>query len=246
MLTEDDDLIRAQDIPERMQLVTSSLSTTATLSLDPPLVPDDLQEAAHWVSLRLSTRIQNEFFTPTGRMHQYLTQLVAAVRSTLDHLFLNNLEVPNIMIHKQDDIWHIDPPRRIELLNTSELWRVYTLGQRFRALVERKKALDANYKRLNITDSYYEHEIKPRLEGIENVTDTTEWLATKYQTEQQDAAAIEDGIYGVRKMKKPTRVSEYDVLKKTSISKLAAVSVSVTRVFSLHSMLTAGILPSRF
>jgi transcription elongation factor SPT6 len=234
MLTEDDDLIRAQDIPERMQLVTSSLSTTATLSLDPPLVQDDLQEAAHWVSLRLSTRIQNEFFTPTGKMHQYLTQLVTAVRSTLDHLFLNNLEVPYIMTHKQDDIWHIDPPRRIELLNTSELWRVYTLGQKFRALVERKKVLDSNYKRLNITDNYYEHEIKLRLESIENVTDTTEWLATKYQTEQQDAAAIEDGIYGARKMKKPTRVSEYDVLKKTSISKLAAVSVLLARAFNPH------------
>ena len=48
MLTEDDDLIRAQDIPERMQLATSSLSSTATLFLQTALTENGLNDAASW------------------------------------------------------------------------------------------------------------------------------------------------------------------------------------------------------
>ena len=46
MLTEDDDLIRAHDTPERMQLATSSLSLSATLTLQSPLTEADLNDAS--------------------------------------------------------------------------------------------------------------------------------------------------------------------------------------------------------
>ncbi|KIM64443.1 hypothetical protein SCLCIDRAFT_23460 [Scleroderma citrinum Foug A] len=54
MLTEDDDLICAQDIPECMQLVTSSLSQSATLSLHQNLSETDIDGVAAWVTSRLS------------------------------------------------------------------------------------------------------------------------------------------------------------------------------------------------
>ena len=54
ILTEDADLIRAQDIPERMQLATSSLSSTSTLSLRMPLTEEELGGAAMRVTQKLS------------------------------------------------------------------------------------------------------------------------------------------------------------------------------------------------
>ena len=46
VLTEDDDLIRVKDMPERMQLATSTLSSHTGLSVHTPLTPDDLNDAA--------------------------------------------------------------------------------------------------------------------------------------------------------------------------------------------------------
>ena len=46
MLTEDDDLIRAHDTPERMQLATSSLSLSGTLTLQSPHTEADLDDAS--------------------------------------------------------------------------------------------------------------------------------------------------------------------------------------------------------
>ncbi|PVG00182.1 hypothetical protein CPB86DRAFT_871966 [Serendipita vermifera] len=216
MLTEDDDLIRAQDIPERMQLVTSSLTTDATLSLEPPLQPQDLNDAAYWVSLRLGQRIERDFFKEDGQFRRYLPMLITAVQVTLDQLFIQNLEVPYIATHKKDYIWHIDGANHIELLSVAELWRVYGLGQKFRAFQERKRALEATHSKLSAPDDYYKSDIQPKLDSMEAITDATEWLSMQHRLELQDATMIEeDG-----KTKRPTRISTYEMLKKSPIDHL--------------------------
>ena len=45
MLTEDDDLIRQHDTPERMQLANSSLSQSSTLAFQDTLTENDLDDA---------------------------------------------------------------------------------------------------------------------------------------------------------------------------------------------------------
>src|ERR1700730_6885600 len=43
--------------------------------------------------------------------------------------------------HKRDYLCHFDLPdlrSRFELLSSAELWRIYSLGQKYRSLVERK------------------------------------------------------------------------------------------------------------
>ncbi|CAG8631143.1 14559_t:CDS:2 [Acaulospora colombiana] len=204
------------DIPERMQLVTSSLTTDATLSLEPPLQPQDLNDAAYWVSLRLGQRIERDFFKEDGQFRRYLPMLITAVQVTLDHLFIQNLEVPYIAAHKKDYIWHIDGANHIELLSVAELWRVYSLGQKFRAFQERKKALEGMHSKLSAPDDYYKSDIQPKLDSMEAITDATEWLSMQHRLELQDASMIEeDG-----KTKRPTRVSTYEMLKKSPIDHL--------------------------
>ena len=55
-LTEDDDIIRAQDVPERMQLATSTLSKDASLSVQHGMTEDMLVNAAMWVLMCLSAK----------------------------------------------------------------------------------------------------------------------------------------------------------------------------------------------
>lgn len=177
MLTEDDDLMRAQDIPERMQLATSSLSPSSTLSISQPLSENDLTDAASWVLSRLSARNERDFFRPDGPYHAQLPELVIAIICALRYLFVQTLEVPYIWAFKRDYISSFDPsnPRgQVELLSLDDLWRVYAVGQKYLSLLERRSALDAFFGRLGVEDAYYKNEIRPRVDSAETAADATE------------------------------------------------------------------------
>ncbi|KAI0670362.1 transcription elongation factor Spt6 [Trametes maxima] len=228
LLTEDDDLIRAQDIPERMQLATSSLSPSATLSLYKSLTEDDLDDAASWVITRLSSRKERDFFRGDGLYHHLLSDLVQAITCALRYLFVSEFEVPYIWTHKRDYISFFDPnnPRApVELLSLDDLWRLYAVGQKYRSLLERRDALDALYTRLGVHDDYFENEIRKKVETAEMASDATEWLTMKYREEKKNRFDIhfhdDEDQAEVRKPKMPSRVSAYELAKKTIVSKLA-------------------------
>jgi transcription elongation factor SPT6 len=231
MLTDDDDLIRGQDIPERMQLATSSLSQSSTLSLHTPLTEEDLGGAAMWVTQRLSPQKNVEFFSPDG-IHQHLKgALVMAVTFTLRQLFVEEYEVPYIWAHKRDYVTYFDVhdiQSRFELLNLPELWRINTLGEKYRSLLERRRALIASYERFQVKDDYYEDEIQPQIDSVEVVADVTEWLSMKYKGKKQDANSEfrfhdDDEPDVSKKRKMPSRISAYEITKKSIVSKLAEV-----------------------
>ncbi|KAF8522273.1 transcription elongation factor Spt6 [Hysterangium stoloniferum] len=227
LLTEDDDWIRAKDIPERMQLVTSALSESATMMNNPPFDHSELASAAEWVALRLSRRIETEFFAPEAPFFNLLNQLIMAVQTSLEYLLCHNLEVPYIYTHRRDYISHFDPALArgsVELLKRDELWRVYSVGQKFRALVERRKQLDSAYERIGVTDQYFENDVRPAIDSIEVVADATEWLGMKYKDQKEIAAALrfhDDVESEERRMKMPSRISAYEIAKKTPLSRLA-------------------------
>lgn len=184
-----------------------------------------------WVTQRLSARKNRDFFSPDGQ-HQHLKgALVMAVTFTLRYLFVEEFEVPYIWTHKRDYICHFDVNdirTRSELLNQNELWRIYALGQKYRSLVERRRALTASYERLKVTDEYYEEEIQPKIDSVEVVADTTEWLAMTYKDKKQDDADFhfhdDDEPEISKRRKMPSRISAYEVTKKSIASKLAQVS----------------------
>ncbi|TFK76387.1 transcription elongation factor SPT6 [Pluteus cervinus] len=228
LLTEDDDLIRAQDIPERMQLATSSLSQSSTLSMHIRLAEEDLGGAAQWVIHRLSHRKTREFFSPDGQYQHLKGGLVLAVTAALRFLFVEEFEVPCIWNFKRDYIAHFDVSdirSRLELLNLQELWRIYTLGQKYRSLVERRRALNASYTRLKVTDEYYERELVPSIDSVEMVADATEWLSMKYKDKKKDEPDFQfhddEVAEGAKARKMPSRISAYEVAKKSVIAKLA-------------------------
>lgn len=228
MLTEDDDLIRAQDIPERMQLATSSLSQSSTLSLHQNLTEADLDDAAMWVTVRLSPRKTKDFFSPDGPYNMYREPLVMAVTYALRFLFVQEFEVPYIWTHKRDYISYFNPQEmrtRVQLISLAELWRIYALGQKYRSLAQRRNALALSYARLNVEDEYFEQTIRPKIDSVEVVTDATEWLTMTYKLRKQDAFDFQfhddEDRAETRKRKAPSRISAYEVAKKSIVSKLA-------------------------
>jgi transcription elongation factor SPT6 len=234
MLTEDDDLIRAQDIPERMQLATSSLSQSCALSLHKPMQASDIEEAAQWITPRLSAKKTREYFHPDGALSHLQTELVLAVSNALKFIFVDEFEVPYIWTHKRDHISYFDVKdirTRIELISLSELWRIYAHGQKYRSLLDRRTLLEAAYARLDLRDEYYEDHIRPRISGVEVVADATEWLAMKYKDKKQSSFELhfhdDDEQLEVKKRKMPSRISAYEVAKKSIVSKLAKVCASV-------------------
>ncbi|EGN93242.1 hypothetical protein SERLA73DRAFT_126732 [Serpula lacrymans var. lacrymans S7.3] len=228
MLTEDDDLIRAQDIPERMQLATSSLSQSSTLSLHTTITETDLDDAAMWVTVRLSSRKTRDFFSPDGPYNKYREPLVMAVSYALRYLLIQEFEVPYIWTHKRDYITYFNPQEmrtQVELISLSELWRIYTLGQKYRSLVERRNALASLYARLGVEDQYFTEHIRAKIDSVEVVADATEWLAMKYKAKKQDTYDFhfhdDDEHHETKKRKIPSRTSAYEVAKKSVVSKLA-------------------------
>ncbi|TCD64537.1 Transcription elongation factor spt6 [Steccherinum ochraceum] len=229
LLTEDDDFIRAHDTPERMQLASSSLSTSSSLSLQNPLTENDLDDAASWVITRLSPLKEEVFFRPDGVWHKYLPDFVQAVTCALRFLFVAEFEVPYVWTHKRDYISYFNPTdlaTRVEFLSLEDLWRVYTMGQKYRSLLERRKALDSLYSRLGVSDRYFEEEIRRRVESMEFVVDTTEWLGLKYREGKKQQFELhfhddEEEQPETKKLKVPSRSSAYEVAKKSIVNKLA-------------------------
>lgn len=215
-----------------MQLATSSLSQSSTLSLHKQLTEADLNGAAMWVTQRISSRKTREFFKPEGQFQHLQGALVMAVTFAIRYMFVQEFEVPYIWTHKRDYISHFDVNdirNRFELLNLSELWRIYSLGQKYRSLVERRRALTASYARLEVTDEYYEAELLPTVDSVEVVADVTEWLAMKYKDKKQNNFEFhfhddEDVPEVEKKRKMPSRISAYEVNKKSIVNKLAEVS----------------------
>jgi transcription elongation factor SPT6 len=232
MMTEDDDLIRAQDIPERMQLANSTLSSSTSLSLHAPLSVDALNDAAMWITQRLSVRKTRDFFSPDGE-HQHLkAHLVMAVTYVVKALFIEYLEVPYIWTHKRDNISHFDVTdmrSRFELLSQAELWRIYVLGQKYCSLRTRLAALQASYNRLQVEDKYFDEDIIPETNNVEMIADASEWLVMKYKAKKPNDFELsfnDEEEIDVKKPKMPSRISAYEVTKKSIVSKLAQVSSS--------------------
>jgi transcription elongation factor SPT6 len=230
MLTDDDDLIRHQDIPERMQLATSSLSQSSTLSLHTQLTEEDLGGAAMWVTQRISDEKTAQYFSPIGEYQHLKGDLVMAVTYALRQIFVEEYEVPYIWAHKRDYISHFDVNdigSRVELLNLQELWRINRLGAKYRNLLERKRLLTGSYERLQIKDEYYEDEIQPNIDSVEVIADATEWLTMKYKDKKQDSTMEfrfhDDEELETKKRKMPSRLSAYEITKRSIVSKLAEV-----------------------
>jgi hypothetical protein len=154
-----DDLIRLRDIPERHQLLNSTLSSQPTYVPDPfPKFPSP-KLAARWISTRLSARTKayflpssNDMYAEPSKYAELYSYFIRAIQRSLEFMFEQQLEVPFVYEHRRDYINHILADdgtdlanweeHTLALLTRDELWKVYDLGLKYRSLHERREGLN--------------------------------------------------------------------------------------------------------
>ncbi|KAF7323037.1 Transcription elongation factor Spt6 [Mycena chlorophos] len=225
-LTEDDDFVRVMDIPERMQLATSTLSKTPVIVPAPELTSEEVEKAAEWAAGQISDEKTKSYFSSGGKFSHLRTELILAVTYVLRQLFIEHFEVPFIWQHRHDRIVMFQATAIHEFLSLEDLWRVFALGQKYCSLHERRTALDEAYKRLEVEDAYYTGTIREQMSTAEVVADTSEWLLMKYKNRRNDDVQFrfhddQAPADAAPKPKMPSRISAYEIAKNSVVAKLA-------------------------
>lgn len=194
MLTEDDNQIRTKDEPERFQIARKPYQHLE-------LTPDDVKDEALWVSnLILPKKNLDE------DLHEPFRRSIAKV---LEFMVIDGYEVPFIFQHRKDYLIHAeqipvtpDPynpgaPKFTlnaeRLLNQSDLWEIMDLDLKYRALVDKRNALQKTYDSLrdgaNVADKVFEETI-PTAITMEELQDLQDYLHFQYSARLVDLALV--------------------------------------------------------
>ncbi|KAH7412051.1 SH2 domain-containing protein [Phaeosphaeria sp. MPI-PUGE-AT-0046c] len=217
MLTDEDNVIRETDVPERLQLARTPFKE---LELTPEAMQDRLMEEARWITALLWPKkgLQSYFHAPFQK----------AVFKVLEFINIEDYEVPFIFNHRKDYLIHApgdnddqddpdNPPpndvRPERLLNQSDLWEVFDLDLKFRAFAEKRDALRLNYENLrsvysDIVDNEIE-DLAQKAGTIEEVQELQDYLHYRYS---QEVNEIRQESNGTQKRANNAR-SFYDKLR---------------------------------
>lgn len=200
MLTDADEAIRLLDVPERTQLLSAGLAfpISAEGRPEPLLTEQEVDDAALWFARKISDRCTQDFMTPlqSGYMPLLHDDFLKALRAVVGFFMRDYLEVPFVWAHRRDYLNHYDPnqfepsQRSKYFLSRDDLWRVYSLCFKFRAMIERKRGLWKLYEKLQLPEpDLYFQETFQVIDSVEEATDLTQWLRAKYATEFKNAQA---------------------------------------------------------
>ncbi|XP_014562115.1 hypothetical protein COCVIDRAFT_85053 [Bipolaris victoriae FI3] len=223
MLTDEDNIIRETDIPERLQLARKPFKEIE-------LTPEDMQarltEEATWIS--------NMLWPKKGLPRYFLQPFEKAVRKVLEFINLEDYEVPFIFNHRKDYLIHapsdndfddIDNPppmdaRPERLLNQADLWEVFDFDLKFRAFAEKRDALRQNYENLKsvypeINDTEID-ELSSRAITIEEIQELQDYLHYRYS---QEINEVRQEVNGTQKRANNAR-SFFDKLRSSKANQL--------------------------
>lgn len=180
MLTDEDNHIRLVDEPERFQIARKSYRHLV-------LTDEQFKEESIWIS---------NLMLPKKRLGEDLREpFQKSVAKVLEFMIIDEYEVPFIFQHRKDYLIHAakiavtpDPynpgaPQYIvsaeKLLNQSDLWDIFDLDLKFRALVDKRNALQRTYDSLKgdseFHDSVFE-EMLPAAVTMEELQDVQDYL----------------------------------------------------------------------
>ncbi|KAF1935386.1 transcription elongation factor-like protein spt6 [Clathrospora elynae] len=217
MLTDEDNVIRETDVPERLQLARRPFKE---LELTPEDMQARLTEEASWIG--------NMLWPKKGLPGYFLQPFEKAVRKVLEFINLEDYEVPFIFNHRKDYLIHapsdnddyddIDNPPPVDarperLLNQGDLWEVFEFDLKFRAFAEKRDALRQNYENVrsvypDIVDTEIE-ELSARAITIEEIQELQDYLHYRYS---QEMTEVRQEVNGTQKRANNAR-SFFDKLR---------------------------------
>jgi transcription elongation factor SPT6 len=220
MLTEEDNIIRTIDVPERLQLARKPFKP---LDLTEEQMEARLAEEAVWITQLIwpKKRLPRVFAEPFRK----------AVRQVLHFMVVEEYEVPFIFTHRKDYLIHTpddrqldgdDPdsadvdPRPERLLVQNDLWEILDLDLKFRALTEKRDALQQAYENVqriapHVEDAVLE-ELITKAVTIEEIQELQDYLHFQYSPEMKDLRLMESEANGTQKRAQTSR-NFYDKIR---------------------------------
>lgn len=249
-LGDEDRAIANSDRPERHQLVNSTLSDNPIPAPDMLFPPPEL--ASGWAYNKISIRTGYIFCgmgeegtypepsfldpnpLPAVRRPDLVQEYISAVARALDMMFVQNLEVPYLWHYKRDAFSKLENQGQssVQFLERDELWMLYNLGTRFRAIYERTEQMKDTWRKIKerkpeIEDAYLIQTLLPSvcMMSVEAAAEGNEWLGYHYAEDIRrikEDEAIEEG-----KKRLPERLGQED-LRSGPILKLVEVGLKVS------------------
>ena len=210
MLTEEDNLIRMNDVPERFQLARkpyeNAIITEAEAAEEPKWIADML-----FPKKRLAPSLREPFEN--------------AVRTVLQFMNYDDFEPAFIFQNRKDYLIHSeqvpaspDPDRpdapdyeikAEKLLTQSDLWDVFEQDLKFRAFQERRTAVKKSVQILKDTIPDFSDDVCddliPLAASMDDVQDLQEYVNFQYSAQLQDATVAQQEANGVQKRAKGAR-----------------------------------------
>lgn len=259
-LQDEDRLLAQRDRPERHQLVNSTLSDNPVIAPD-SIFPDPMI-ASRYAFNRISKRTQwlfcgmlaedawpephdpeyNSQTRPERRPDLY-ADYIEAVSRALSMMFVLHLEVPYLWHYKRDAFSVLENSGRsaVQFLNSDDLWSLFDLGIKYRAIYERNNATRTLWekikdrrgdKELSDAEKYLEEKLLTSIcsMSVEAAAEGGDWLAYHYA---KDIKRIKEEEAADEISKKlPTKAGNDD-LRSGPIMKLVDVSASLRTITRL-------------
>ena len=195
MLTDEDNLIRSTDQPERFQLARKPYK-------DLEFTEEEGREEAIWIS---------DLMLPKKALDAELREpFQKSVSKVLEFMNIDEYEVPFIFQHRKDYLIHARPinvtpdpynpnaPEQMisveKLLNQTDLWDIFDMDLKFRALIEKRRALQRTYDNLasrfeNFHDPVIE-EMLPKAVTMEELQDVQDYIHFQHASRLADVALL--------------------------------------------------------
>ncbi|KAK5133491.1 hypothetical protein LTR08_007628 [Meristemomyces frigidus] len=209
MLTDDDNKIRMNDVPERFQLARKPYKDIKELS-DEQLSERHTEEA---------TFISNALF-PRKRMDPRLREpFEAAMKQVLHFMNVDDFEPAFIFQNRKDYLIHSEqvpmspdpdhpnaPAYKVnaeKLLGQDDLWAVMEQDLKYRAFAERREAIYKSLETLKTMDPDFNDPIFddhiPAAAQIEDLQDVQDYLNFQYSAQLKDLSIAEAEVNGTQK-----------------------------------------------
>ena len=215
LLTDEDNLIRWADEPERFQLDRMPYKHLN-------ITDEQFKEEARWIT---------SLIWPKKQLHSELqAPFTRAIGKVLEFFVVDEVEVPYVFQHRKDYLIHAKKTRvrsndnsddheyvvsAEKLLNQDDLWRVLELDLKFRALIDKRNVLEKTYDNLKLAGEVQDKMVEAMLPSavtMEELQDVQDYVYFQYSAEIKDLAATNGDIK--EKRRPGAKTSMFDRVRK--------------------------------
>ncbi|XBW38561.1 hypothetical protein QEN19_004149 [Hanseniaspora menglaensis] len=204
MMTEEDMVIKNEDIPERLQLLRSKVENYT------PFEGSLLELEIDWISKKIIEEKQIE--------EPYQQEFIQVIGTALYYITKENLEPPYLINYKRRFLSWGDSGHRLRTLTNDDLWDIQQLDFEFHAIISKRDFVKKFYESLKIQDSLVETFLDTT--DINLIQDIFKFLEFNYPLQINEGMKRKqemDFENGIQKKKLHLKNSSYDKFKKSKL-----------------------------